>query len=983
MTLKELQTQYSLITPATAGAFIKAIHTANNDSQIKSQDLIACIDSIIRDFQDEGRRICLQSPDLSAADRETLTCHGKIIAAYVLLSHASRYTSETRAKTLLFLEYASAIVRSSYDFVKTATAVVCYPITATGLDWKAVQDAQSLDMLCYKMISGIRFDRSRGEIFQYTDRGRAVCKDGVLSVFSADVGEAGARAFTLYGGSVEVVTRNSRDEKLRSSCQRDAAAVGEFAQTFLKAQLSFVKAKPAKREYSSGDTVDIVVTSGDEKSLYCKILDFDDPIGGLMVNEELIRGTTTEDIIPYLFAGDVIRGAKLIMDEDGVRFSIREPYCAYALSAARLDDKEDTVFEAKVTHIREDIGRINWITPRGYGAVSYPVEGETLRVGDIHVMSIYNIQTNGSATYINICPPKMGYDTIDIPFDDSDDGKDGILEGFVATQEDVLKERTTAEPEQQSGSAETLRALASMIANRAAFQPSMERYESLLAALFLRTVSGETDPERKLEKAAYLLRMKLTFAQGHEVPATHPYVYTGDDANLLALLSESTRPDGTLMGTVSSLPEGTQTRQIGELLLGLWLSAEHCDELKAVPEVIRERVCGLLGVQDEYRMCGTDRTGKYGQAETHDVEFKSSYVFRNDGGGADIDRQGRGEVFQAVCGFLNAEGGTLYLGVNDAGMPIRSKEYGLQADMDWLSANYQTVNAARLRQLGHPTMKADTLDHYVLFLNDEKAIYFKESLLGNITIEVTEDADAIRITARPSEYEIAYLYADATHQDGAAFVRDGGRTVPMSRLQKERRLTSLKRISKEMGFVVTIQEAIDQHRKLVFRDYASGNSGKVKDRFVVPVKLFYNDENVYCFDLESHTYKQFRLKRISSIDLEVDNPVYTLPLTAPKGVDVFRWLDEGGRRYHVKLRMGVSAKNYLLEEYSCAEKLPKEELYPEKKDQWILDTHVNGLGAVRRFYLGLADKIEILDTEDSDVLKEEIRRFVAENISGR
>lgn len=280
-------------------------------------------------------------------------------------------------------------------------------------------------------------------------------------------------------------------------------------------------------------------------------------------------------------------------------------------------------------------------------------------------------------------------------------------------------------------------------------------------------------------------------------------------------------------------------------------------------------------------------------------------------------------------------------------------------------------------------MKADTLDHYVLFLNDEKAIYFKESLLGNITIEVTEDADAIRITARPSEYEIAYLYADATHQDGAAFVRDGGRTVPMSRLQKERRLTSLKRISKEMGFVVTIQEAIDQHRKLVFRDYASGNSGKVKDRFVVPVKLFYNDENVYCFDLESRTYKQFRLKRISSIDLEVDNPVYTLPLTAPKGVDVFRWLDEGGRRYHVKLRMGVSAKNYLLEEYSCAEKLPKEELYPERKDQWILDTHVNGLGAVRRFYLGLADKIEILDTEDSDVLKEEIRQFVAENISGR
>ena len=55
-------------------------------------------------------------------------------------------------------------------------------------------------------------------------------------------------------------------------------------------------------------------------------------------------------------------------------------------------------------------------------------------------------------------------------------------------------------------------------------------------------------------------------------------------------------------------------------------------------------------------------------------------------------------------------------------------------------------------------------------------------------------------------------------------------------------------------------------------------------------------------------------------------------------------------------------------------------MYREKKNKWILDTYVNGLGAVRRFYLGLADKIEILDTEDSEYLKECINDFVRENV---
>lgn len=981
MTIKDLEKLQSGLTTESGPAFIKAVHAAKNDAGIMSQDLIGFLDKVVSGFREEGRRICRLAPEIPAQDKEMLTLHGKVVAAYVILCFDANYQMQVREKTLWLLEYAAAVVRSRYDFVSVAASLVNYPVTVTGLDWKTVQDAPSLDMIAYKLTTGIHFDRRKGEYFQYADKGKVVCKDGVLTIYSADVGESGAKALSLFGGKVEVVSRNSREEKLRASRLRDIAAVGEFAETFLSVQQAYVKNRTRKREYSSGDLVDIILTeTPPEEAIRCKILDFDNPIEGHLINEELIRGTDTADILTFLCEGDVIRGAELHIDDGGVTFSIRQAYRNYALSEARKDERAETVFEAIVTHVRKDIDRINWMTPRGYGAISYPLEGDDVKEGDIRVMSMLNVQTNGPVTYINIGPPKMGYDTIDEHYDDSEDGQLARLQNFVTTEEAVLKERAEEAPE-ENGDVETLRILASIIASVAAGQSSLESYENLLAAIFILTAAGEAAAAETLKKSAYLLRMKMSYAQGIPLPKTHPYQYDGEAASILALLSQSSHPDASILSTVASFAPDSTERNIGELLAGQWLAKEHCDELKVSEEDVRRKICAILGVGEQYNPVSGTRAGKYGQVESHDVEFKSSYVFRNDGKGADLDRQGRGEVFQAVCGFLNADGGTLYLGVNDAGMPIHAQDFGLQADMTWLGANYQSVNSSRLRQLGHPTTKADTLDHYVLFLNDEKQLYFKESLLGNITIEVTEDADAIRISVRPAEYEIAYLFSNMEHTDGIAYVRDGGRTVPMTRVQKQMRLASLKKISKEMEFVVTIQEAIDQHRKLIFKDYASGNSGKVKDRFVVPVNLFYNDENVYCYDLDARKYKQFRLKRISSIETEIDNPVYTLALTPPKEADVFRWLDDGTEHYHIKLRMDIGAKNYLLEEYSCAERLPAEELYAESKDKWILDTHVNGFGAVRRFYLGLADKIEILPTEDSEALKEDIRAFLAQNLS--
>ena len=976
MTLKDLESQYASVSAASSAAFIRGIHAAKNDPAVTTLDLLGFLGRIIEDFRPEGERICAEAPDIPAPDRDALTIHGKIVAAAVIVSHDTRSVSGVGEYTLLFLKYAAAVVRARYDFVRTAVSAVCYPVTTTGLDWKTVEDAVSLDIISYKMLGAIRFDRQKASYFQYTGKGKVVCDKGVLTVYSADVGEAGAKAFSLFGGAVEAVSKNSRDEKLKSSDRDEAVAVAAFADTFIRSQEAFAAGKTKVREYKSGDVVDIRITLDEEGDCCAVVVDPDNPVSGRIVEEELIRGTETGDVIQYLCEDDVIRGAKLLVDRDGTNwFSIKDAYGAYALDKARQDERAGTVFEAKVTRVRKDLERINWMTPHGYGGISYPVEGRELKPGDVMVMTLYNIQTRVGSAFINICPPKYGYEKVDARFDNDDT----VLADFVTTQDRLMGTRKTAAELEHAEDALTVRTLSSVIANRAAVEGPLEGYEALLSAAFLLTAVGDAEAAAALLKDAWYLGMKVAYAQGAAVPAEHPYAYDGEAADVLDLLSRSARLDGTLLGRVSSLKERTLARKVGDLLLGQLLSSSYRDQVKADPEDVRRKICELLGVVGRYRSVSDRKAGKYGSVESHEVEFKASYVFRNDGKGADLDVQGRDEVFRTVCGFLNADGGTLYLGVNDVGEPILSDDYGLKADMIWMRNNFQAVYALRSRQPGRSVVKADNLDHYIQFLNGEKWGFFRESLQGNIKIEVTPDEDAIRISVAPAEYEIAYLFSDKESGEGIAYMRDGGRTVEMTPIQKERRMAHLKEVSKEMEFIVTIQEAIDQHRKLTFKDYASGNSGQVSDRFVVPVNLFYNDENVYCYDLRARQYKQFRLKRISAIETEFEDPYYTLPQMAPKKADVFRWLDDGVS-YHVKLRMDVGAKNYLIEEYSCAEKLPPEELYKEGKDKWILDTRVYGLGAVRRFYLGLADKIEILPTEDSDALKEDISKFVEGNL---
>ena len=61
-----------------------------------------------------------------------------------------------------------------------------------------------------------------------------------------------------------------------------------------------------------------------------------------------------------------------------------------------------------------------------------------------------------------------------------------------------------------------------------------------------------------------------------------------------------------------------------------------------------------------------DNNFKYEAQESLNTEYKSSIVFDNDSAQVNVDKQ-LSKILKSIAGFLNAEGGTLYLGVNKNG----------------------------------------------------------------------------------------------------------------------------------------------------------------------------------------------------------------------------------------------------------------------------------------------------------------------------
>lgn len=156
--------------------------------------------------------------------------------------------------------------------------------------------------------------------------------------------------------------------------------------------------------------------------------------------------------------------------------------------------------------------------------------------------------------------------------------------------------------------------------------------------------------------------------------------------------------------------------------------------------------------------------------------------------------------------------------------------------------------------------------------------------------------------------------------------------------------------------IKALSDAIKNKQKVKLIGYESAHSDTVKDRVVEPFAFSTNLIDVWAYDLSDLHNKVFKISRIGEVQI-LDEDWEFEGSHRRQSTDVFRM--SGKSPKPIKLRLGIRAKNLLLEEYPLAGRdLARKGRY------WILETGVYDYAGACRFYCGLADDIEIQDSPD-------------------
>ena len=169
--------------------------------------------------------------------------------------------------------------------------------------------------------------------------------------------------------------------------------------------------------------------------------------------------------------------------------------------------------------------------------------------------------------------------------------------------------------------------------------------------------------------------------------------------------------------------------------------------------------------------------------------------------------------------------------------------------------------------------------------------------------------------------------------------------------------------------VQALKGAMDDHKQVVLKNYASSNSGEIRDRIVEPFGFTNNHIDVWAYDVEKKDNRVFKIPRIEWVDVLTSDWAYEKEHHR-KNIDDFR-MSYDGEGVKVRLELSLRAKNLLVEEFPTAESGLKEE-----KGKWYYEGTVGKMEGVGRFCIGLAGDVKVVDSPE---LEEYIKVFISRN----
>ena len=305
--------------------------------------------------------------------------------------------------------------------------------------------------------------------------------------------------------------------------------------------------------------------------------------------------------------------------------------------------------------------------------------------------------------------------------------------------------------------------------------------------------------------------------------------------------------------------------------------------------------------------------------------------------------------------MLNNQGGDVLLGVNDYGYAR-----GLDDDIKEL--------------YNKKFIPEDTYDKLRLFISheiDKAFINFDKTESGKqITDELVEcniegDPKIIRISIKPYTLGVVMFKDSDEIPDNvraAAFFRKGGESVKMEErkceeLNKEKK----SKLDPDTIKISDLKRSIDKKKIVILKNYRSSNSEVVRDRREEAYQINESRKSVICYDLEHLEPREFKITRFDEVIITDEDWKYTNN-HLKRSVDVFDMHENSGiEPFRIVFKLKYSAYNLLIEDFTNAKKDVSSNKDDDKDEYpFILDTMINNILGVGRYYLGLAKAIKIV-----------------------
>lgn len=887
------------------------------------------IDALVQEFQIQP----LLQDEALIKDKERLTFIARLLGLYLL--SVNNAAKNYRTAFILFA-YTLALLEPkniSMNYVANALKFVFGTLPAKCiLEWNDI-DIFYPDIVAHKLNQAMSTKSvyTKGDCFEMMGTLQLSSKKlQIAAVNRIAVNQSFSSSLAIVEDIIQVITPKS--EKLKQSQSSSIENIKEFTAQFLADQR---KVSKKLKKYNIGSEVVVRLVSKRDNHLQVVSTnrEFQQIEGEIVFNKNFFF-YNEQDFIDALNIDDEFEA---VYKGEGI-FDIKDTFLAY--TKEYLFGYGDIV-GAKAVLMHKD--RIGWGTESGFSVYTSFVEG--INQGDCAELKLKQLvldQEGKPTGWINAEFERV----IDEDIDYDKAKYETISEGFVYEKEEDSAKLTVIL------TAQLVKAIYRLLVFSQQYCVSnpTDRYKILCISQMFATLIGKEDDVAYIEFLAEYLENLVRFAKSEyddiEVPSMAMEQKTDGIVRreqIISILKAYGSPAN------AEILDDIIDNNEHPLLIKIATLVQSCNRLedvinRSMQNVIKREIITSLSVETEGDADLEEDNGIYLGIESNRQEFKTSFFHAPQT--AKEQRQYI-NVFKGVCAFLNTtDGGTLYLGVNDLGYV-----QGIESDIAYL----QTITCGNYK----------SIDGYMRYITDQAKQFFDIDVVANMKIRPMYDNNVLALEIAPYEFGIVKL-------EDIAYLRVNAESVMISesaiqRISSRKKLTAVTKNST----IEELSKAIHAQYCVVLHNYQSSNSGNIRNRRVEVFDFTENGSSIWCYDLEKNEVRLFNIARIGYVEA-TKQPWANEEKHKCGNIDVFNMT--GNKAIDVCLRLNLRAKNLLIEEFPRA----KDCIVKECNDNsWLLTTKVYNIAGVARFYMGLANSIQIVSAPE---LKEYVKEFCSNHL---